>query len=170
MASNQLPHGQKQETALLSFGPCGFWRIDYWITGKVKTFLAETRCHVGVLVDKDFEVADRIVVMLGDFNDLFLISFAERFIIKNNARVVLSDPNRLIKSNITFSMAVEKINGENPQKLEVYESHSLDAAFIQSFNVLLISTSGWKDLSKTRNSWMPAARSILILKPQGNAV
>jgi hypothetical protein len=141
---------------------------DDVVGGKVKTFLGETRCHVGVLVDKDFEVADRIVVLLQDSNDLFLISFAERFILNNDARVVLSDPNRLIKSNITFSMAFEKINLENPQRLELHESHSIDRNFVQSFNLMLISTSGWKDLSRSKNSWLPGAPSILILKPQGN--
>jgi Kef-type K+ transport system membrane component KefB len=140
---------------------------DDVVGGKVKTFLGETRCHVGVLVDKDFEVADRILVFLQDYNDLFLISFAERFITNNDARIVLYDPNRLIKSNVTFSMAVEKIRTENPQRLDLHESHSLHQDFLQSFNLMLISTSGWKDVSKTRNSWVPAAPSILILKPHG---
>jgi hypothetical protein len=120
-----------------------------------------------VLVDKDFELADRILVMLHDYDDLFLISFAERFIINNNARVVLYDPNRLIKSNITFTMAVEKIRGENPQRLDLYESHTLPRDYVQSFNLMLISTSGWKGVSRTRDSWVAAAPSILILKPHG---
>ncbi|MEO5601853.1 MAG: cation:proton antiporter [Cyclobacteriaceae bacterium] len=143
---------------------------DDVVGGKVKTYLEETKCHVGVLVDNDFEVADRIVVLLQDFNDLFLISFAERFIINNNARVVLSDPNRLVKTNMIFTMACDKINLENQQRLELHESHNLDTAFIQTFNLVLISTSGWRDLSKTRNLWLSSAPSILILKPQGNKV
>jgi hypothetical protein len=143
---------------------------DDVVGGKVKTYLEETKCHVGVLVDKDFEVADRIVVFLQDFNDLFLISFAERFILNNSARVVLLDPNRLVKTNMIFTMAFDKINSENPQRLELHQTHMLDAAFLQTFNLVLISTSGWKDLVKSRTSWLASAPSVLILKPQGDLV
>jgi hypothetical protein len=152
---------------LLVGGSQSFFSDDV-VGGKVKTYLEDTRCHVGVLVDKDFEVADRILVLLEDFNDLFLISFAERFIINNHARVVISDPHRLVKTNMIFTMAFEKVNQENPQRLELYQKHQLDPEFIQSFNLLLISTSGWRDIAKSRNPWLSAAPSILILKPQGN--
>ncbi len=138
---------------------------DDVVGGKVKTFLEETNCHVGVLVDKDFEVADRILVMVQDFNDLFLISFAERFIVNNNAKVTVADPHRLFKTNMIFTMALEKINQENSQRMELFERHDLNPQFIQTFNLILISTSGWRDLTKIRNTWLPLAPSILILKP-----
>jgi hypothetical protein len=154
---------------LLVGGSQSFFSDDV-VGGKVKTYLEDTRCHVGVLVDKDFEVADRILVLLEDLNDLFLISFAERFIINNHARVVISDPHRLVKTNMIFTMAFEKVNSENPQRIELYQRHSLSPEFMQGFNLLMISTSGWRDIAKTRNPWLSAAPSILILKPQRNNV
>ena len=154
---------------LLVGGSQSFFSDDV-VGGKVKTYLEDTRCHVGVLVDKDFEVADRILVLLEDLNDLFLISFAERFIINNHARVVISDPHRLVKTNMIFTMAFEKVSTENPQRLELYQRHSLSPEFMQGFNLLMISTSGWRDIAKSRNPWLSAAPSILILKPQRNNV
>jgi Kef-type K+ transport system membrane component KefB len=135
------------------------------VGGKVKNFLEDTRCHVGVLVDRDFEVADRILVQLQDFNDLFLISFAERFIHNNNAKITLSDPNRLIKNNTIFSMAVEKINSENENSVTLHENHALSQEFLNTFNLVLVSYSGWKDLTRIRQSWLPHTPSVLILKP-----
>lgn len=135
------------------------------VGGKVKSFLEDTNCHVGVLVDRDFEVADRILVNLQTFNDLFLISFAERFIQNNNAKVTLSDPNRLIKTNTIFTMAVEKINQENKNAIAVYENHAMPQEFLNSFNLVLVSYSGWRDLTKTRQTWLPHTPSVLILKP-----
>jgi Kef-type K+ transport system membrane component KefB len=139
------------------------------VGGKVRNFLEETSCHVGVLVDRDFEVADRILVHLQDFNDLFLISFAERFIQNNNARVTLADPNRLIKNNTIFAMAVEKVNSENPNSITIHENHIMPAEFLNTFNLVLISYSGWKDLTKIRQSWLPHTPSSLILKPASKA-
>lgn len=137
------------------------------VGGKVRNYLEETNCQVGVLVDKDFEVADRIVLMLQDFSDLFLISFAERFIRNNNAKIVLSDPNRLIRMNTIFRMAVEKINNENPKSIDVHESHAHTEEFFSHFNLLLISYANWKHLNRSKNPWMAYTPSILILKPEG---
>jgi Kef-type K+ transport system membrane component KefB len=139
---------------------------DDVVGGKVKNFLEETNGHVGVLVDKDFEVADRILLSLQDFNDLFLISFAERFIQNNNAHVLISDPNRLIKSNMIFSMAIEKINQENPKSIQIHESHQITATFLAGFNLVIVSYSGWKDLTRGRQNWLVHTPSVLILKPQ----
>lgn len=141
---------------------------DNVVGGKVKTLMGEAHCHVGALVDRDFEIADRIVVMLHDYNDLFLISFAERFVVNNRATVVLADPHRLMKTNMIFSMAFDKISRENPNRLELYESHSIDESFINSFRLVLISTSGWKDVYRMGSPWLQAAPSILIFKPLGS--
>ncbi len=136
------------------------------VGGKVRTFLEDARCHVGVLVDRDFEVADRILVHLQDIHDLFLISFAERFIANNNAKVTLSDPNRLIKSNTIFSMAVEKIRNENKDSITIHETHTLSQEFLNEFNLVVVSYSDWRDLTKSRQNWLPYTPSVLILKSQ----
>jgi Kef-type K+ transport system membrane component KefB len=136
------------------------------VGGKVKNFLEETTGHVGVLVDKDFEVADRILVVLQDIHDLFLISFAERFMLNNNARVIMSDPNRLIKTNMIFTMAVDKINTETTQPVQLHESHVLSPEFLAGFNLVMVSYSGWKDLTRARQTWLMQTPSVLILKPE----
>jgi len=138
---------------------------DDVVGGKVKNFLEETAGHVGVLVDKDFEVADRILVVLQDFNDLFLLSFAERFVQNNNARVVLFDPNRLLKTNMIFSMAVDKLNSENPNHVQLHESHTLTFEFLTGFNLIMVSYSGWRDLTRAKAAWLSTAPTTLILKP-----
>jgi Kef-type K+ transport system membrane component KefB len=135
------------------------------VGGKVKNILEDSPSHVGVLVDKDFEIADRILVCLQDTNDLFLISFAERFIENNNAKVTLADPNRLLKTNMIFTMAIDKINNENKEKVQVHESHLLATDFIAGFNLVIISYSGWKDVTRSRQSWLQNTPSVLILKP-----
>jgi Kef-type K+ transport system membrane component KefB len=137
------------------------------VGGKVRNYLEETQCQVGVLVDKDFEVADRIVLILQDFSDLFLISFAERFIHNNNARVVLADPHRLVRMNTIFRMAVEKVNNENPKSIEVVESTTYTEEFLGRFNLLLISYSSWKLINRSKNTWLAYTPSTLILKAEG---
>jgi Kef-type K+ transport system membrane component KefB len=137
------------------------------VGGKVRNYLEETQCQVGVLVDKDFEIADRIVLILQDFSDLFLISFAERFIHNNSAKIVLSDPHRLVRMNTIFRMAVEKINNENPKSIEVNESTTYTEEFMNRFNLLLISYQSWKHINRSKNPWLAYTPNTLILKSEG---
>jgi Kef-type K+ transport system membrane component KefB len=132
--------------------------------GKVKNYLEDAQCQVGVLVDKEFNIANRILVPLQDNSDLFLISFAERFIQNNNAHVELYDPSRLVKTNMIFSMAVEKINHEVPGSVSIYESHQFNPDHMKNFDLMLVSYGQWKDLSKSKTPWISFAPSILILK------
>jgi hypothetical protein len=141
---------------------------DNVVGGKVKTLMSDTRCHVGALVDRNFETAEKIIVILQDFNDLFLMSFAERFMVNAGANIVLADPHRLVNTNITFSLAFEKISRENPKRLDLYEGHSPDEDYMRSFDLLLISTSGWRDVYRSASHWLQSAPSILILKPIGS--
>lgn len=140
------------------------------VGGKVKTLIGETRCHVGVLVDRGFESADRLMVLLQDINDLFLLSFVERFVSNSHTAIVVADPHRLIKTNITFSMAFARINSQNPERLRLHESYTPDPDPNQRFDLVLVSTSGWRDLRKTANPWVTGSQSFLILKPVGGGI
>jgi hypothetical protein len=140
------------------------------VGGKVKTLIEETRCHVGVLVDREFHSAGRLMVLLQDINDLFLLSFAERFIAHSQTHVVVADPHRLIKTNVTFSMAFAKINSQYPEQLHLHESYTLGIDRLPRFDLVLVSTSGWRDLRKTTNPWLTERQSFLILKPVGDSI
>lgn len=137
---------------------------DDVVGGKVKTFLEETNGHVGVLVDKDFEVADRLLVFLHGADDLFLIAFAERFIRNNNARVTLVDPKQLVKKEILFKTAVDKLNEENASTVQVQETDVLPADMIEGFNLAVISYRAWEDSTDSTQQLLTQSASILILK------
>lgn len=134
------------------------------VGGKVKNFLEETRGHVGVLVDKDFEVADRILVYLHDENDLFLVSFAERFVRNNNARITFMDAGQLIKKEAGFAKAFERLYSENPATAQLQESQSVPPGTIEGSNLVIISYSAWKDSGDNTEQWLSQTPSLLILK------
>lgn len=136
---------------------------DDVVGGKVKTFLEESPGHVGVLVDKDFEVADRILVYLHHVDDLFLISFAGRFVHNNNARITFIDANQLVKKEIGFTTAFERLNSTNSTTAQLLENQSLPPGTIAGSNLVIISYHAWKDSGNT-GEWLSQTPSLLILK------
>ena len=138
---------------------------DDVVGGKVKTLMGDTRCHVGVLVEKHFEKAERILVMLNDHHDLFLLAFAERLLQSPAVRIIVQDQQWLIASNAAFSQAYEKMRTENIGRVDVSENDSLKEEFLRSFDIVLISTSGWREFKRTKNSIRLDDPPLLIFKP-----
>lgn len=143
---------------------------DDVVGGKVRIFIGETQCHVGVFVDHNLQTVNHISVILHDINDLFLLSFAERMIRRKGVTATIADPNRLIASNITFSMAFKKIENEHPGKMELHENNEIRAVPGASVDLTLISTNGWRHLRRTENPFLFAHCSILILKGGKNTL
>lgn len=137
---------------------------DDVVGGKVKTFLEETRGHVGVLVDKDFEVADRILVFLNSSADLFLLSFAERFVRNNNARITLVDPGQLVKNDSAFKTAVDALNSEDASAVTLHEGETLSPDMLAAFNLVMISYSAWGDSDEEHQLLLAQSASVLIVK------
>lgn len=136
---------------------------DDVVGGKVKTFLEEMKGHAGVLVDKDFEVADRILVLLNGVEDQFLLSFAERFIRNNNARVTLADPKQLVKKEALFAETVNRLNAET-QTVQVYEGERVPADSIAASNLVIVSYHAWQESAGSSEQLLTQSPSLLILK------
>jgi Kef-type K+ transport system membrane component KefB len=137
---------------------------DDVVGGKVKTFLEEASSQVGVLVDKDFEVADRILVVLTTAEDLFLIAFAQRFIRNNNARVTLVDPKQFANKEPGFTALIRRVKEEHASAIHLHESNVLPKDMIEGSNLVMISYSGWQD-SESNQQLLTQSPSLLILKP-----
>lgn len=137
---------------------------DDVVGGKVKTFLEETRGHVGVLVDKDFEVADRILVFLNNSADLFLLSFAERFVQNNNAKITLIDPSQLAKNDPAFKTAVDKLGMEESSAATLPETELLQPDTLAGFNLVMISYTAWSDSDEEHQLLLAQSASVLIVK------
>jgi Kef-type K+ transport system membrane component KefB len=131
--------------------------------GKVKNYLEETHGQVGVLVDKGFNVADTIFIPVYDATDFFLISFADRFIQNNLAKVQLLDTTGMVKANKFFREAIEKINASEPGSITLLDNTPIDKDFLEQFDLMLISYNHWKVLSKNKSPWLGFVPSVLIL-------
>lgn len=167
-ATNDISKEVQRETKkgkydLLLVGSSRSVFSDDVVGGKVKTFLEETGGHVGVLVDKDFEVADRILVFFHGSDDLFLMSFAERFIRNNNARVTLIDPLQLVKKEPTIASSIERINAEYSAAIHLHESNTLPTDMIEGSNLVIISYHAWQD-SESNQQLLTQSPSLLIFK------
>lgn len=146
-------------------------------TGKEKLFenspfdehteqiLAKTDVPVGVLVNKNFEKADRVFVTLFDNSDAFLIDYAQKLIANVESQVTVLDVVGNIKNNATIKEGIRAIEQQAPNHIKLLNERKIEKDFLQEQDLMIISVESWKKLVESRSTWLNSTPSLLILKP-----
>ena len=132
---------------------------------RTQSILSNTKVPVGIFVDKNSGSFDQIIVPFYSEKDISLIEYIQRFIKNSDAQVTVTDPTDLIKKHTEIKEAIRAIEQEAPNHITVNREKDIDEKFIRQFQLMFISTDGWKKLVDSRNSWLNQTPSILILRP-----
>ena len=131
---------------------------------RTQTILSNAKVPVGIFVEKKAESFDHIIALLYGETDLTLIKYVKRFIKNSEAQVTIADQTDLIKRNTEIKETFRAIEQEAPNHITWNNESTIDEQFIQNFQLLVISASGWKKLVDSRCSWLNQTPSILILR------
>lgn len=123
---------------------------------------------VGVLVNKGFMKAERVLVTILDKKDIFLILFAQKLIQNNDSQIVILDNEGFTKNNQEYKTIIDYINEKHPNHLELTTTKTIEKDFLQRFDMLLISISSWKKEIESTNTWLTETPSTLIIQNRTN--
>lgn len=132
---------------------------------RTEQILAKTEVPVGVLVDKNFERADRVFVTLFDNSDAFLIDYAQKLIANVESQVTVLDVVGNIKNNATIKEGIRAIEQMAPNHIKLLNERKIEKDFLQEQDLMIISVESWKKLVESRSTWLNNTPSLLILKP-----
>ncbi|MDP2337431.1 MAG: cation:proton antiporter [Bacteroidota bacterium] len=151
-------------------------RLIHKVTGKEKLFgnspfddrtqniLSNSKVPVGIFVDKNTGSFDQVIVPFYSEKDSSLIEYIQRLIKNSEAQITVADPSGLIRNHTEIKEAVRAIEQEAPNHISLNHEQVMDEPFIRQFQLMIISTEGWKQLVDSRISWLNQTPSILILK------
>ncbi len=118
---------------------------------------------VGVLIDKNFQSADKIFVPIFGFHDFYLLQYISRFIKNNNSEIIIYDTFGEIQGYSEFVELIKKIQQTSPDNISFYEEKSIEKDFLSSQDLMLISNKSWKNLIDTKSRWLSDIPSTLIV-------
>lgn len=130
--------------------------------GRLKNLLEQDYSNMGILIDRNFVMAESILLLLGSSEDLPLLFYAHRFKSSNKARVVIlkmGDAHTLDftdESSPYYSMA--------PSFNEVIEHRIPDRQLLSHFNLVLVSLNHWNSIVSGKASWTRDCPSVLVVK------
>ncbi|WP_114756980.1 cation:proton antiporter [Flavobacterium sp. AG291] len=146
------------------------------ITGKEKLFenspfdertqhiLSKSEAPVGILVDKEFQSADRVFVTIFDVDDAFLIEYAQKLISNVGAQVTVLDAEGSIKNNAEIKETIRSIEHNVPNHIKLISQRTLEKEFLQQQDLMIISVDSWKKLVESRSPWLNDTPSLLIIQ------
>ncbi len=123
----------------------------------------KTNIPIGIMVDKNFESADKIFIPVFDLNDFYLIEYAKRFINNNDSQVVILDAAGQIQKNVEIRELIKNIEHIAPNHITLHHSVTIEKEFIETMDLMLISHKSWKKLIESKSLWLTSIPSTLII-------
>ena len=127
------------------------------------SIIDKTNIPVGIMVDKNFESADRIFIPIFDLSDFYLVEYAKRLINNNDSQVIILDAAGQIRKNTEIRELIRNIEHIAPNHITLYNEKTIEKEFLESQDLMLISSKSWKNLIDTKSLWLSDIPSTLIV-------
>jgi Kef-type K+ transport system membrane component KefB len=131
---------------------------------RTQNILLGSKVPVGIFVDKNMGEFHRVFVPFLSEKDGFLMEYIQRLIHNSEAQVTVTDTSEIIRNNHVIKEAVRAIEHVTPNNITLSRTKIIDEQFIKPFQLMIISTDGWKKLVDSRQNWIKQTPSILILQ------
>lgn len=134
-----------------------------FLKDKTKMFIEETDSSVGIFINRDFDVANRVLVLLEEPEDTFLLQYAGNLGRGNNAALSVLDMEGLILTNRRAMAKVELLKRENTHFSLLKKKH-FSGELLSKYNFMLVSYKTWERISEEEKEALQLMPSTLIIK------
>ncbi|WP_341831906.1 cation:proton antiporter [Sphingobacterium thalpophilum] len=123
---------------------------------------AKVNAMVGILIDKDFVKAKRVIVPVVLKNDEFLCEIIQRLIQHSDAQIIVWDLNQVLKTNESFKEKLRQLEQLVPNHLTITEKE-LNSDTWRDHDLMLISLPSWNKIVNKKVHWLPFTPSTLLM-------
>jgi len=139
------------------------------IKDKTRYFIENSKCSVGIFVNRDFSKITKTLVLLDNTDDEFLLRYARR-LLRNNPDVSIRilDVHQLAKSNDEIAQTISSLKEEFPNAVKLSKNTHISPTFISGFSFMLISYQTWNKLTVSQNKELESIPSTLIINKKAS--
>jgi len=131
---------------------------------RTRQIIAKTKTPLGILIDKDLNQVDQVIIPIFSPEDTFILDYAQKLIYNNNSQIIVFDINENIKTNFVLKSTLTSLQQNYPQNVTVINNMIIKKDFLAKLDLLIISVESWKLLLDKYSIWLRRVPSVLILK------
>ncbi|MGL4412014.1 MAG: cation:proton antiporter [Bacteroidales bacterium] len=128
---------------------------------KSELFFEESNVDVAIYIHRNDIIADRILLIIADPKDIFLLEYAERIIANGDIAIQIMLTGEY--SGINKS-AIKKFASKWNKRVAVIISSHINEASLYGNNLVIFSFDGWNTIKKERHHHLENIPSTLIIK------
>jgi hypothetical protein len=132
---------------------------------RTRAFMTESEIPLGVLIDKDLNEIQRLVIPVFSVSDVFLFFYVKRAAKNSSCNVTLVDYNGIISSNAEILEEISNIRKTAEGTIELIGRKDLILERLESDALLMLSYEGWKVLEREYNLDETLHTSALLMRP-----
>jgi Kef-type K+ transport system membrane component KefB len=133
---------------------------------KTQQFIKQTYSSVGIFVNRDFEKATEVIVVLKNIRDVFLFEYAFNLIAANRCKIYVCELGDAIGKNKLSERSVREFLNDYPEAVFI-RSLYLPVDLLSKQNFMLISYETWEDIHEHEKETLQYMPSTLIIKKRG---
>jgi len=134
------------------------------IKDKTRYFIENSRCSVGVFVNRGFAGISTTMILLQNESDDFLLRYARRLMRNNKSvSIFIMDVNQVLQRSAKVREATDELHKIFPNSVKIIKSSKNNASVISKFSFLLLSYQTWNDLSENDAAMLRSIPSTLII-------
>ncbi len=147
------------------------------VTGKEKLFagaspfddrtrqiLAKSTIPVGIFLNKNFDEANYVVLVIKRLADIYLLKYAELLVKNNGSSLTIFDPDHVIRRHSSLNDAVDELRETYQGRVATLRDKTLDKTWLISQDLVLVSLEGWKTALENGDAWVEHKVSMLVVK------
>lgn len=135
------------------------------IDEKTRAFISESEIPVGVLVDRDFNEVNELVIPVFSVSDVFLFFYVKRVAKNTSCKITLVDYNGIISSNVEILEEISGIRKTAEGSVDLITKRDFNMSLLKEDSLLMMSFEGWKVLERETDPDTDLKTSVLLMRP-----
>jgi Kef-type K+ transport system membrane component KefB len=131
---------------------------------RTRQIIAKTKTPLGILIDKDLNQVDQVIIPIFSSDDTFLLDYAQRMIYNNGSQIMILDVNGNMNTNFVLKSTLDSLLQTYPQNITLISNRIIKKDFLAKLDLMIISVESWKVLLDKYSIWLRRVPSVLIFK------
>jgi hypothetical protein len=129
---------------------------------KTKIFIEQTNSTVGVFVNRDFEIADKVLVVLDQPSDVHLLKYARNLVKSNQANISVLNVSDLVEKDVRAMYKLQQYLTKYPS-VRLMQEKRLTGEILSAHNFMLVTYETWNSMSEEEKDVLQQMPSTLII-------
>lgn len=131
---------------------------------RTRNILVNSKVPVGIFIDKNLDNLNKVLVPFYAESDSFMVEYIQRLIKNSETQVTVIDPESTLNHQVDIKESLRAIEQQAPNHIALNGVNRLDEASFAGFDLLMVSTEGWKKMINSGSEWLDKTPSIFILR------